>query len=192
VFDQVTDTLRALRHAPSLSFVSDYHDDTAYIEALAASARGHDRPGHESGANAHLLMSFHGIPERYVTRGDPYRAQCERSATLLAEKLGLAAGQWTLSFQSRFGADRWLQPYTIETVTALARRGVKNLQVMCPGFAADCLETLEEIGMENRDAFLAAGGEQYEYIPALNARADHVAALRGICTREFGAHACSG
>lgn len=190
VFDQVTDAMRALRHAPSLSFVSDYHDDDAYIDALAASVRDH-RLQH-GGTNAHLLMSFHGIPERFVTSGDPYRAHCERTASLLAQKLGLAADQWTLSFQSRFGADRWLQPYTIETVATLARRGVKNLQVMCPGFAADCLETLEEIGMENRDAFLAAGGQQYQYIPALNARADHVAALKAVITQESGGDACSG
>ena len=189
VFDQVTDALRALRHAPSLSFVSDYHDATAYVEALAASVRDH-RAQHPE--DAHLLMSFHGIPERYVARGDPYRLQCERTATLLAQSLGLTAGQWTLSFQSRFGADRWLQPYTIETVAALARRGVKNLQVMCPGFAADCLETLEEIGMENRDAFLAAGGGHYQYIPALNARADHVAAIQAVISRTSGGDACSG
>jgi ferrochelatase len=187
VLDQVSDALRALRHSPSLSFVADYHEDAAYIDALTASVRDH---GQDSGA--HLLMSFHGIPERYVARGDPYRAQCERTAALLAAKLSLTPDQWTLSFQSRFGADRWLQPYTIETVAALARRGVKQIQVMCPGFAADCLETLEEIGMENRDAFLAAGGQQYHYIPALNARADHVAALRAIVTRAMGEHACSG
>jgi ferrochelatase len=192
VFDQLTGALRALRHAPSLSFVSDYHDDPAYIEALAASVGEHRQRNGKSSEAPHLLMSFHGIPERFVMRGDPYRAQCERTAALLAEKLGLAADQWTLSFQSRFGADRWLQPYTIETVAELARCGVKNLQVLCPGFAADCLETLEEIGMENRDAFVAAGGQQYAYIPALNSRADHVAALQAIVARESGAHACSG
>jgi ferrochelatase len=189
VFDQVTDAFRAMRHAPSLSFVSDYHDASGFVEALAASVRDH-RAQHPQ--SWHLLMSFHGIPERYVTRGDPYRLQCERTATLLAQRLGLAADQWTLSFQSRFGADRWLQPYTIETVATLARRGVKNLQVMCPGFAADCLETLEEIGMENRDAFLAAGGQQYQYIPALNARPDHVAAIRAVVSQVSGGQACSG
>jgi protoporphyrin/coproporphyrin ferrochelatase len=199
VFDQVSDALRATRHVPALQFVSDYHDHPAYIEALAASVREHWRrhPQAEGGA-AHLLLSFHGIPERYVTRGDPYRAQCERTAKLLAHRLGLDEAGWTLSFQSRFGADRWLQPYTIETVAALARRGVRNLAVMCPGFAADCLETLEEIGMENRDAYLAAGGGQYQYIPALNAHPDHVAALRAVILgaaespAKQGATACSG
>ncbi len=201
VFDQVSAVLRASRHVPSLRFISDYHDHPSYIEALSATVREHrQRPGKDA-EPAHLLMSFHGIPERYVTRGDPYRAQCERTATLVAQKLGLPADAWTLSFQSRFGADRWLQPYTIEAVAALAKRGIRNLSVMCPGFAADCLETLEEIGMENRDAFMAAGGASYEYIPALNARADHVRAVRAVIMGETGdvisagtagAAACSG
>jgi ferrochelatase len=197
VFDQVTAVLGSMRHVPSLRFISDYHDHPAYIDALAASVSDHRR---QHGVTSHLLMSFHGIPERFVTRGDPYRAQCARTAALLAQKLGLGADEWTLSFQSRFGADRWLQPYTIEAVAALAKRGVRSLGVMCPGFAADCLETLEEIGMENRDAFRAAGGEQYQYLPALNARADHVAAIgaligRGIespATSNDGAAACFG
>ncbi|HEX6638307.1 MAG TPA: ferrochelatase [Steroidobacteraceae bacterium] len=194
VFDQVSAALCRLRHVPALQFVSDYHDDRAYIDALAASVRAQAPDVGER----HLLLSFHGIPERYVSQGDPYRAQCERTAGLLAQALGLGAGDWTLSFQSRFGADRWLQPYTIETVAALAKGGVRKLAVMCPGFAADCLETLEEIGMENRDAFLAAGGEHYHYIPALNARTDHVAAIAGIVSRrlgtpaEKGTAACSG
>lgn len=196
VFDQMSAVMGTSRHVPSLRFISDYHDQPAYIDALAASVQDHRR---QHGTTGHLLMSFHGIPERYVTRGDPYRTHCERTATLLARKLGLAADQWTLSFQSRFGADRWLQPYTIETVAVLAKRGVRSLSVMCPGFAADCLETLEEIGMENRDAFIAAGGEQYQYIPALNARADHVAAIASLIVRDHesagaepGAAACSG
>lgn len=186
VFDQVSAVLRDSRHVPALRFVSDYHEHPGYIDALAASVREHGAP------RQHLLMSFHGIPERFVAKGDPYRAQCERTASLVAARLGLSADEWTLSFQSRFGADRWLQPYTIEAVAALAKRGVRQLGVMCPGFAADCLETLEEIGMENRDAFLAAGGEQYHYIPALNARADHVAALRSVVVAESGGGTCSG
>ncbi|HET9865183.1 MAG TPA: ferrochelatase [Steroidobacteraceae bacterium] len=198
VFDQVSAALRRLRHVPALHFISDYHDDAGYIEALAASVRDH---GVQSGASAHLLMSFHGIPERFVAQGDPYRRQCERTAALLAQRLGLASDAWSVSFQSRFGRASWLQPYTIEAVAALARRGVRRLSVICPGFAADCLETLEEIGMENRDAFLAAGGEQYQYVPALNARAGHVAALQGLVLRDrtdpraaasSGAQACFG
>jgi ferrochelatase len=189
VFDQVSDVLRASRVVPALGFVADYHDHPAFIDALAASVQDHRR---EHGDTGHLLMSFHGIPERFVTRGDPYRRQCERTASLLAQRLGLAADDWSVSFQSRFGADRWLQPYTIETVAALPGRGIRNLTVMCPGFAADCLETLEEIGIENRDAFLAAGGQKYQYIAALNARADHVAAMQAVVTREMGTATCSG
>jgi ferrochelatase len=198
VFDQVTAALRRLRHVPALRFVSDYHDDAGYIEALAASVVEHRR---QYGTADHLLMSFHGIPERFVAQGDPYRRHCERTATRLAQRLGLAADAWSLSFQSRFGRASWLQPYTIEAVVALAKRGVRSLAVICPGFAADCLETLEEIGMENRDAFFAAGGAQYQYIAALNARGDHVAALQGLVLREgagaraatpHGVQACSG
>ncbi len=189
VFDQLSGALRNERHVPGLSFVSDYHEHPAYIDALAASVQDHRR---DHGATEHLLMSFHGIPERFVTRGDPYRVQCERTAALVAQRLDLAAGGWSVSFQSRFGADRWLQPYTIETVAAMPKRGIRSLSVMCPGFAADCLETLEEIGIENRDAFLAAGGREYQYIAALNARADHVAALHAVARHAAGASTCSG
>jgi ferrochelatase len=199
VFDQASAALRRLRHLPSLHFVSEYHAEPQYIDALAQSVQDHRR---SHGTARHLLMSFHGIPERFVAQGDPYRAHCERTAALLAQKLDLAKEEWSVSFQSRFGRARWLQPYTIEAVAELARRGVGSLAVMCPGFAADCLETLEEIGMENRDAFLAAGGEHYQYIPALNARADHVAALRALVLRSAtagrpaitntGAAACFG
>ena len=181
VFDQVTAALKKYRRVPALRFIAEYHAAPAYIAALARSVREHWQA---HGAQGHLLMSFHGIPERFVALGDPYRKQCERTASLVAQNLGLSAGEWSVSFQSRFGRARWLQPYTIEAVAHLARRGVKNIAVMCPGFAADCLETLEEIGMENRDAFRAAGGEQYQYIPALNARADHVAAIQRLVTGE--------
>jgi protoporphyrin/coproporphyrin ferrochelatase len=177
VFDQVSAALRRLRHVPALRFITEYHACPSYIAALANSVRDHRR---QAGTARHLLMSFHGIPERFVAQGDPYRAQCENTAALLAQELGLAREEWSVSFQSRFGRARWLQPYTIEAVAALARRGVRDIEVICPGFAADCLETLEEIGIENRDAFLAAGGETYRYIAALNARPDHVAALRGL------------
>jgi ferrochelatase len=184
VFDQVSGALRALRSVPSLRFVSSYHDDAAYIDALAASVQDHRR---EFGTTSHLLMSFHGVPERYVSLGDPYRDQCERTASLVAQKLGLAAGEWSVSFQSRFGRARWLQPYTSEVLAAMPARGVSTVSVICPGFAADCLETLEEIGMENRDVFLAAGGQKYHYIAALNARPDHVAALSALVLRELSA-----
>lgn len=189
VFDQVSAAFGALRHVPGLRFVSSYHERPEYITALAASVRDHER---EAGPPHHLLMSFHGVPERFVARGDPYRAQCERTAALLARELGLAADAWSVSFQSRFGRAQWLQPYTSEVLAAMPKRGIGSVSVICPGFAADCLETLEEIGMENRDVFLAAGGSQYSYIPALNARADHVAALRAVITRPMEESACSG
>ena len=181
VFDQVSAALRKARHVPALRFVSDYHAHPAYIEALAESVLEHRR---QFGVTEHLLMSFHGVPERFVAMGDPYRGQCEDSARLLAEKLGLAHGSWSVSFQSRFGRARWLQPYTSEVLAAFPGKGVRSVSVICPGFAADCLETLEEIGMENRDVFLAAGGATYHYIAALNARPDHVAALRSVVRRE--------
>jgi len=197
VFDQTTAALRSARDVPALRFVADYHDDPAYIDALAASVSDHRR---QHGAARHLLMSFHGIPEYFVARGDPYRRHCENTAALLAARLDLPADGWSLSFQSRFGRARWLQPYTSEVLAAMPARGVRQVQVICPGFAADCLETLEEIGMENRDVFLAAGGESYGYIPALNGRADHVAALHAVVTRQSaaapalvpGVIACSG
>ena len=201
VFDQVSQALGAARHVPSLRFVSDYHAHRAYIDALAASVVDHRRASSSASADSHLLMSFHGVPERYVTLGDPYRAQCERTAALLASKLGLAAGKWSVSFQSRFGRARWLQPYTAEVLAAMPSRGVTSVSVICPGFAADCLETLEEIGMENRDVFMNAGGKHYEYVAALNARPDHVAALQEVVygalaapstTARSGSTACSG
>jgi ferrochelatase len=198
VFDQVSAAMRALRHVPALRFVSSYHERPEYVAALAASVRDHQRA---AGATRHLLMSFHGVPERFVALGDPYRAQCERTAALLARELGLGAEAWSVSFQSRFGRAQWLQPYTSEVLAAMPKRGIDSVSVICPGFAADCLETLEEIGMENRDVFLAAGGRQYGYVPALNARPDHVAALRAVILQTTGhtgvlqsteASACSG
>jgi protoporphyrin/coproporphyrin ferrochelatase len=181
VFDQVSAALRTARHLPALRFVSDYHDEPAYIEALAASVEDHRQ---QFGVTRHLLMSFHGIPERYVAQGDPYRAHCEGTARLLAQRLGLAADAWSVSFQSRFGRARWLQPYTSEVLAGMPARGITSVSVICPGFSADCLETLEEIGIENRDTFRAAGGETYHYIAALNARPDHVAALRTVVLRS--------
>jgi ferrochelatase len=188
VFDQVSAVLTRERRVPGVRFLSDYHVHAAYIDALAASVAEHRRV---AGDTQHLLMSFHGVPERFVAAGDPYRDQCHATAQGLAQQLGLADGAWSVSFQSRFGRARWLQPYTSEVLAALPARGIRNVSVICPGFAADCLETLEEIGMENRDVFLAAGGETYHYIPALNARPDHVAALRALVNREV-APACSG
>ncbi|MEO7773835.1 MAG: ferrochelatase [Steroidobacteraceae bacterium] len=175
-FDQVAATLRNWRWLPELRFIADYHDDAAWLDALAASIRAH-REVH--GNTEHLLMSFHGIPARYTTDGDPYFRKCERSAHAIAELLGLS-GNWSFSFQSRVGYERWLEPYTDETIVALARRGLKRIAVVCPGFAVDCLETIEEIALDYGGQFRAAGGEELLYIPALNDTDAHVSALAAI------------
>jgi ferrochelatase len=174
IFDAVTAELRGWRWLPELRFVNHYHDDAGYIGALAESVRRHRAA---SGDADRLLMSFHGIPEEYFHKGDPYFCECQKTGRLLAEALNLTTDQWQLSFQSRLGPKQWLQPYTDHTLEALAASGVKSVQVVCPGFSADCLETLEEVAMENRDIFLAAGGERYEYIPCLNDDVGHIAAL---------------
>ncbi len=176
-FDAIATELRGWRWLPELRFINHYHDDPAYIAALAGSVRQYRS---EFGDSEKLLMSFHGIPEEYFHKGDPYHCECQKTGRLLAESLDLDATQWQLSFQSRLGPKQWLQPYTDHTLQALARDGVKSVQVMCPGFSADCLETLEEIAMENREVFLHAGGERYEYIPCLNDEAEHIAMLASL------------
>jgi ferrochelatase len=182
VFDAVVDTVRDWRWLPELRFVNHYHDDPAYIAALAASVRAHRA---EHGDADRLLMSFHGIPEAYFHQGDPYHCECHKTGRLLAEALGLGDHQWQLSFQSRLGPKRWLHPYTDHTLEEIAASGVKSVQVICPGFSADCLETLEEIAMENRDTFLEAGGERYEYIPCLNADPAHIEMLADLAQRHM-------
>lgn len=181
-FDAIAEALRATRDVPALRFVADYHTDAAYIDALATSVR----EARQDGAPVQrLLFSFHGTPERYRTEGDPYYQQCLTTARLTAERLGLKKDEWQVSFQSRFGREPWLQPYTDEVLRALPAQGIRQVQVICPGFSADCLETLEEIAGENREIFMHAGGESFHYIPALNDRPDHIAALIGIVAREL-------
>ena len=177
IFDAVTAELRQWRWLPEVRFVNHYHDEPAYIGALAESVRRHRA---EFGDAERLLMSFHGIPEEYFHKGDPYHCECHKTGRLLAENLGLSEQQWQISFQSRLGPKQWLQPYTDKTMQGLAQNGVKSLQVLCPGFSADCLETLEEIAIEDRDIFLEAGGERFEYIPCLNDDADHIDLLAGL------------
>jgi protoporphyrin/coproporphyrin ferrochelatase len=174
VFDQVGAALREWRALPDVTLVGDYHDHPDYIAALANSVREHWQ---QHGRTAQLLMSFHGIPQRCVQRGDPYEQQCHQTAGLLASALELGASDWSLSFQSRFGSARWLGPPTDQVLAALPGRGVRSLTVICPGFAVDCLETLEEIAVEGRETYLHAGGEQFQYVPALNDRGDHARAL---------------
>ena len=177
VYDQIAATLRSWRDLPALRLISNYHADSAYIHALGQSVREYWRPQDQ---RSHLLLSFHGIPERCVQRGDPYERQCRETARLLAAELELDASAWTLSFQSRFGKARWLTPATDQTLAELPRRGVRDLVVLCPGFAVDCLETLEEIAIGGREIFLHAGGERFAYIPALNASAAHIRALAAL------------
>ncbi len=173
-FDAVSDVLRRWRRLPELRFVSHYHDDPRYVAAVAASIR---EAWQTRGESERLLLSFHGIPERYFRAGDPYFCHCQKTARLVAERLDLPEGRWAVSFQSRFGREPWLKPYTDHLLREWGEQGVRSVAVVCPGFSADCLETLEEIAMLNRDIFLAAGGESFDYIPALNDRADHVQAL---------------
>ena len=189
-YDQVGTALHGWRDLPTLRVIGNYHADPGYIGALAASVREHWA---KHGRSAHLLMSFHGIPVRCVTKGDPYEAHCQRTARLLADALGLATDEWTLSFQSRFGSEKWLGPATDQMLAELPARGVRELAVLCPGFGVDCLETLEEIAIGGAEIFGHAGGTRYEYVPALNARADHAAALAqlvlaGSGTSQMGAN----
>ncbi len=179
--DAVSAVLRSWRWLPDLRFVSHYHDDDGYIQALANSVREHRR---QHGDADRLLFSFHGIPQRYFRNGDPYHCECHKTARLTAEALGLAPEQWQVTFQSRFGREPWLQPYTDHTLAAQPAQGIKSVQIVCPGFSADCLETLEEIAVENRAVFSDAGGERFEYIPALNDRDDHVDALTRLVLRH--------
>ncbi len=171
VFDQVVEHVMQWRHIPTLNFISDYHQHPKYIEAIADSI---EQAWKKQGRNEILLMSFHGLPEQLTKWGDPYFEQCNQTAKLIAEKLSLSADQWKIVFQSRFGKAKWLQPYCVEVLQALPAQGLKNIDVICPGFAVDCLETLEEIEMANKAIFLEAGGETYHYIPALNDSDKHV------------------
>ena len=181
IFDAVTTELQRWRWLPELRFVNHYHDDPAYIEALAASVR---RFQAEHGMPDKLLLSYHGIPREYFLAGDPYFCECQKTGRLLAEALELPAERWQLTFQSRLGPKAWLKPYTDKTLESLGKAGTKSVQVICPGFSADCLETLEEIAMENRDTFLGAGGSEYRYIPCLNDSAEHIDMLAGLVERH--------
>ena len=171
VFDAVTKKLRGVRWLPETRFVNQYHDAPAYIDALAASVR---ESWAEHGRGDHLLMSFHGVPQYTLDKGDPYFCFCSKTARQLSEALELGEDDWTMSFQSRVGREEWLRPYTDETVKEMGSKGLGRLDVVCPGFATDCLETIEEIAMQNAEFFTEAGGESLHYRPALNARDDHV------------------
>ncbi|MCG6118533.1 MAG: ferrochelatase [Aquimonas sp.] len=181
VFDAVVDALKRWRWTPELRFITDYHREPAWLDAVANSVRAH---WNTHGRGERLLFSFHGIPKRYFRSGDPYHCLCHHGAREVASRLGLGPQEWTLSFQSRVGREEWLKPYTDETVRTLAKEGVRRLDVVCPGFAVDCLETVEEIAGENAEYFREAGGETLSYIPALNDSPAHVQALLPLLLRH--------
>ncbi len=170
VADAVFAALQRWRWVPELRLLGAYHDEPAYIDALCADIRDYRQ---QNGSGHKLLISFHGMPKATLRAGDPYYCQCHKTARLLAERLSLGEDEWEMAFQSRFGAAEWLQPYVVERLQKLPGEGVRHLDVVCPGFAVDCLETLEEIAIQGRQMFLEAGGERMNYIPALNASAGH-------------------
>jgi ferrochelatase len=182
VWDAVAQWAAQARHLPEFRFVNRYGDDPGVIEALARSVRAH---WERHGRARMLVMSFHGLPERSLLLGDPYHCECLKAARLLAQALGLEAGTWKVTFQSRFGKAQWLRPYTEPTLKELAAAGTDSVDVICPGFAVDCLETLEEIAQEAHEAFLEAGGKTFSYIPCLNDAADAVQALAGVALQHL-------
>ena len=182
-FDALFDELRTWRRMPEVRLVNDYHDDRGYVCALAASIRD---SWQARGRAAQLLLTFHGIPRRYVDGGDPYYAHCMATARLVAAELGIGERDYQVTFQSLFGKEEWLRPYTDETMKRLGSERLPSVDVVCPGFSVDCLETLEEIDGLNREFFTHAGGGDYRYVPCLNDRPDHVAALADVALRHLG------
>jgi ferrochelatase len=177
VEDALAAWMRRIRNLPELRVVKHYHDDPGYIGALAARVNEHWRV---NGRGDRLVLSFHGLPRRSLALGDPYHCECLKTARLLAERLKVRADLVAVTFQSRFGRAEWLQPYTEPTLVALARSGVGRVDVICPGFTSDCLETLEEIDQEARASFLAAGGKEFRYVACLNDQHEWIAALAGV------------
>ena len=181
IFDAVSDVLKYWRWIPDIRFISHYHDRPDYIQALVTQIQNY---WNQHGTPDKLLFSFHGIPKRFFMAGDPYYCECQKTARLIAEQMALSEEKWQVVFQSRFGREEWLKPYTDHTLAILGKTGVKRIDVICPGFAADCLETLEEINQENRQIFLQAGGQEFHYIPALNDNIEHMQALQELIIRH--------
>ncbi len=177
VFDQVFGQLQKMRNVPAIRTIRNFHDHPGYIRSLAANINEYWR---KNGRPEHLVMSFHGVPQYTLDKGDPYHCECLKTGRLLAEELGLEKGQYTVSFQSRFGKAEWIKPYTTATLQELGRQKLRRVDTVCPGFVADCLETLEEIAMEGREDFQQAGGGEYHYIPCLNDRDDWMHALTAL------------
>ncbi|MDC0948729.1 ferrochelatase [Gammaproteobacteria bacterium] len=181
VFDAVNAELKTWRWIPEIRYVNQFHDHPLYIKALANSIREYRA---EHGTKQKLLMSFHGVPQRYLVEGDPYHCQCHKTGRLLAAELGLGDDEWKLTFQSVFGREVWLKPYTDETLKSLPAQGVTGVDICCPGFSVDCVETLEEIDEENREYFEHAGGTDYHYIPCLNSREDHLDLIEAVAAQH--------
>jgi len=181
VFDGIAAEFKGWRDIPETRFNKEYYQDPTYIQALASSVKSHWK---EHGQADVLLMSFHGVPVRYVNEGDPYQTQCQATAFLLAQALGLKDEQWRLCFQSQFGKEEWLMPYTDKLLESLPKDGVKSVDIMCPAFAADCLETLEEISIGGKESFIESGGESYRFIPCLNDNETHIELLAKLVTEQ--------
>jgi len=189
----VSDVLKRTRNVPEVRWVKHFHDDAGYIGALRESVLNHwKRHGRAQDRGGKLVMSFHGVPKRTLRLGDPYHCECQKTGRLLAESLQLMPDEYIITFQSRFGRAEWLQPYTAPTLEALARGGAEAVDVICPGFPADCLETLEEIAIEGRDTFLGAGGRDYRYVPCLNGAPAFISALADLTTRHLQGWPVSG
>ena len=186
VVDEAARWLLKTRNQPEMRFIRNFHDDAGYLAALEQSVRQHWQSCGQLGNKDKLLISFHGLPKRSLDLGDPYFCECHKTGRLLAERLNLAPEQYQICFQSRFGKAEWLQPYTAPTLQAWGKQGIARVDVVCPGFSADCLETLEEIALEGRDDFLAAGGKEYHYIPALNEAPDWIKALADLTEQHLG------
>jgi len=181
-FDAIAKTFTQLRWVPELQFINGYHKSEAYIEAICSTIRRHIE---QNGQPDKLVFSYHGTPERYLKKGDPYHCFCHQTTRLVRKKLGLDEAQVMTTFQSRFGREPWLQPYTDKTLEQLPEDGVKHVAVICPGFSSDCLETIEEINMEGRESFIESGGEQFYYIPCLNDDPAHIDALVSILEKRL-------
>lgn len=184
LYDAFAKWIPKQRNLPGLSIIRDYYQHPLYIQALAQSVRDFRA---EHGGTEKLLMSFHGIPQPYADKGDPYADRCRITGQLVAAELGLAEDEWAISFQSRFGKQEWVKPYTDVLLAEWAAQGVKSVQIMSPAFSADCLETLEELAIQNAELFLSQGGERYQYIPALNSRGDHLQLLNTLVQANLDA-----
>ena len=184
LYDAFAKWIPKQRNLPGLSIIRDYYQHPLYIQALAQSVRDFRA---EHGVTEKLLMSFHGIPQPYADKGDPYADRCRITGQLVAAELGLAEDEWAISFQSRFGKQEWVKPYTDVLLAEWAAQEVKSVQIMSPAFSADCLETLEELAIQNAELFLSQGGERYQYIPALNSRGDHLQLLNTLVQANLDA-----